>query len=1340
MADRVGPMTEKDAMTLILYYGREGFVRHMGKMCQSMLARRGEEPVFRFWYAFSVASEGNVGEALREYTKALSHGPAKNIQVAVNAAKIHAHKSMPRIDQAAVDSLKNDMMMVENDASDGAKLQLAAFYWLIGEHESAREWCQKAVEYSDEFLNGHGLMGWIHLSSGRPAHIEKSAADFAKALDPAFGGQKDDVDAGLGRVAYLRHKQQHAEAVEILNQLIASCKCDEVFKPVTVEKAKVLVETGDWEQAADVTQRLIHRDKENVQALMLVVLYLLVVECRFTVASHNLQELVRALEVHEPKTHRLYYYITKTVSRLSGGNSQIMQATLALITRACDLLPTSSDYHTERGYQLSIVGEWQRALEAFRQASQLDEGNIQALNGNIRCDLMLGKLDDAEQQLNFLNEIQVSTGRTADLCYLFALLQWRKHRDQEGSIRSLKEAVEIHSRDCQGRLPSYEFFEKFNPHFLLQIIREYLQHCPTEPVSPTDPPSQVTQLARKPLELLREHVPGNLEGMLLLARIDFIQNDLERAQASINHAIRTEPTFAEAHLLAAQIAFHQECYPQAQQALEQAMAEFEVRELPQYSLLKARLGAEQGHYDEALRDLTAALSHAKQITQGKRYRPLNVQDHVAIYLELAQVHLKQRNLTEAEAVINEAMHQFRTTKEEGRVVIAQAMIVAKKDVDNALGKLRSIAKDSPYFLKAKAQMAHIHLNLRNNKRAFAKCYEELVDACPTTGSYLFLGEAYMSIQEPEKAIAAFKKARQLDPGDAEMAVKIGRAHVTTHDYAEAVNYYKGAVQAEPNRLSLRHDLANLHWRLGNFQEAELELQESLHVRGESRTCEDLQTVQDNVKTMLLLAKVHKSAEEYKKASEALIKARVFQNTVLSKIRSEQPETMYQQRTIAANICYELGEYYREQKQLDKAVMFHNDALKQDETHDRAMLALAKLYRDKGELEGCELQANALLRVDPTNEEASMMLADLMFRKNKFEDATYHFQQLLEKKPGNYEALVLFIQLLRRSGRLFEAPRFLKAAEKAQRSRIDPGLHYAKGLYHRYTNNPRESLREFNQGRHPRDTHWSEKCTVNMIEIYLNPDQENFWNEPQEGEERKELSENTMWASKLLRDLDQSGGGDKQRRRILHAYVMIREGAIGKKRDELEKALATFYDIMTGEMGGVAANPDAATEKVNVPCLVGMATALQIMKQTPKARNHLKRVAKAPFTQEEAEDYERGWLLLSDIYIQGGKYDLAQELLKKCLQANKSCCRAWELMGLIYEKEQSYRDAADCYENAWRLVNESAPDIGYKLAFNYLKAKRFVNAIDVTQKVLQTHPQYPRIRKDILEKARSSLRP
>ena len=48
-------------------------------------------------------------------------------------------------------------------------------------------------------------------------------------------------------------------------------------------------------------------------------------------------------------------------------------------------------------------------------------------------------------------------------------------------------------------------------------------------------------------------------------------------------------------------------------------------------------------------------------------------------------------------------------------------------------------------------------------------------------------------------------------------------------------------------------------------------------------------------------------------------------------------------------------------------------------------------------------------------------------------------------------------------------------------------------------------------------------------------------------------------------------------------------------------------------------------------------------------------------------------------------------------------------------------------------------IGYKLAFNYMKAKRFADAIDVCHGVLAKYPNYPKIKKDILEKSRANLR-
>lgn len=71
-------------------------------------------------------------------------------------------------------------------------------------------------------------------------------------------------------------------------------------------------------------------------------------------------------------------------------------------------------------------------------------------------------------------------------------------------------------------------------------------------------------------------------------------------------------------------------------------------------------------------------------------------------------------------------------------------------------------------------------------------------------------------------------------------------------------------------------------------------------------------------------------------------------------------------------------------------------------------------------------------------------------------------------------------------------------------------------------------------------------------------------------------------------------------------------------------------------------------------LYGMAAAYMVLKQQPRARNQLKRLTKAPWNAEDGEDLEKSWLLLSDIFIQTGKYDMATEMLRRVLQYNKVC--------------------------------------------------------------------------------------
>lgn len=68
--------------------------------------------------------------------------------------------------------------------------------------------------------------------------------------------------------------------------------------------------------------------------------------------------------------------------------------------------------------------------------------------------------------------------------------------------------------------------------------------------------------------------------------------------------------------------------------------------------------------------------------------------------------------------------------------------------------------------------------------------------------------------------------------------------------------------------------------------------------------------------------------------------------------------------------------------------------------------------------------------------------------------------------------------------------------------------------------------------------------------------------------------------------------------------------------------------------------------------------------------------------------------------------------QRVLQHNRSCMKAYEYMGFIMEKEQSYRDAAYNYEQAWKFSSNTNPMIGRQ------KRKSFFPT-DSTSRISQT---------------------
>ncbi|KAF7482471.1 tetratricopeptide repeat protein 21B [Marmota monax] len=1316
-------MDSQGLKTLINYYCQERYFHHVLLVASEGMKKYGSDPVFRFYHAYGTLMEGNIQEALREFEAIKSK---QDVSLCSLIALIYAHKMSPNPDREAI--LESDARMKEQRKGAGQKALYHAglFLWHLGRHDKAREYVDRMIKISDGSSEGHVLKAWLDITRGKEPYAKKALRYFEEGLQDG-----NDIFALLGKAQCLEMRQNYSGALETVNQIIVNFPS---FIPAFVKKMKLQLTLQDWDQTVETAQRLLLQDNQNVEALRMLALYHLCREGDIEKASSKLENLGRALDAMEPQNAQLFYKMTIAFSRTCGRSQLILQKIQTLLEKSFSLSPQQSEFATELGYQMILQGKIKEALKWYKTAMTLNETSVSALVGFIRCQLIEGQLQDADQQLEFFSEIQQSIGKSAELTYLHAILAMKKNKQQEEVINLLNEVLDTHFSNLEDLPLGIQYFEKLNPDFLLEIITDYLNFCPMQPASPGQPLSPLLRRCTSVLEIIVRTVPGLLQAVFLVAKVKYLSGDIEAAYNNLQHCLEHSPSYADAHLLMAQVYLSQEKFKLCSQSLELCLSyNFNVRDYPLYHLIKAQSQKKMGEIAEAIKTLHMAMSLPGMKRTGASSKPkcknteVDTSHRLSIFLELVEVHHLNGEHHEAAKVLQDAIHEFSGTSEELRVTIANAdLALTQGDVERALNMLRNVTAEQPYFIEAKEKMADIYLKHRKEKMLYITCYREIAERIPSPRSFLLLGDAYMNIQEPEEAIVAYEQALNQNPKDGTLASKIGKALIKTHNYSKAITYYEAALKSGQQNY-LCYDLAELLLKLKWYDKAEKVLQHALA----HEPVNELSALMEDGRCQVLLAKIYSQMERPDDAITALQQARELQARVLKRVQMEQPDAVPAQKHLAAEICAEIAKHSVAQRDPEKAIKFYREALVHCETDSKIMLELARLYLAQGDPDACMRQCALLLQNDQDNEAATTMMADLMFRKQDYEQAVFHLQQLLERKPDNYMTFSRLIDLLRRCGKLEDVPRFFVMAEKRNsRAKLEPGFQYCKGLYLWFTGEPNDALRHFNKAR--KDSEWGQNALYNMIEICLNPDNETVGGEVFENldgdlgnstEKQESVQLAVRTAEKLLKELKPHTVHGHIQLRIMENYCLLAT----KQKSNVEQALNTFTKI-------------AASEKDNLPALLGMATAHMILKQIPKARNQLKRIAKMTWNPIDADDFEKSWLLLADIYIQSAKYDMAEELLKRCLHHNKSCCKAYEYMGYIMEKEQGYADAALNYEIAWKRGNQTNPAVGYKLAFNYLKAKRYVDAIDICHQVLEAYPSYPKIRKDILDKARSSLRP
>ncbi|XP_061698597.1 tetratricopeptide repeat protein 21B-like isoform X2 [Syngnathoides biaculeatus] len=1315
-------MENKDtAMALIRYYCNEKYFNHVADATATAQKKFRNEPVFGVFRAYGTLMQGQVQQAVAELDAIKDRS---DVSLCSLMALVYAEKKKTAPDRDVIRELETKIREDRKCTSPQGLYFAGLFLWLLGRNEKAREYTERMIKLSSGSKEGIILKAWIDVTCGKDDYAQKAGKYFDEGLK-----DRSDAFALMGKAQYFEYCQNYTGALDVVNKVIASFPG---FLPALIKKMTLFLNLQDWEQTTETAIRVLQTDTNNLDALHILTLHSLCINGDITESTKHLSNLIKSLDVQEPHNPDLAYRMSLVFSRICGRNAKVLEQVFKMVEKAFYVTQESSDLAAELGYIMVLQDKIKEAKKWYKKAMTLDEMSLTALTGIIWCQLIEGCLEEAEKDLEFLTEIQQTTGKSGEILYLLALVAIKKCHPQEEVTKLLKEAVETHFSTVHGLPLGVQYFQKLNLEFLLQIVKEYLSLCPTKPsIQGQSPVPQLRHCATL-LEAVVKIAPGLLQGVFLQAKVRYQSGDLDAAQSSLQHCLEQCPSHTDAHLLMAQIHLLRGNFTLCFQSLELCLSHnFEVREHPLYLLIKAQAKKKMGKLAEATQILQMAMSLPGVCRAGSsaksKYKKieLNSADCVSVFLELAEALRLSDKQQEAAKVMQEAINKFAGTPEELRVTIANVeLALLHGDTDLALNMLRNITHEQPYYIQAKEKMADIYLNHKKDKRLYVSCYREIVDKLPTPHTYVLLGEAYMQILEPEKAIEVYEHALKKTPEDGALVSKFGKFLVKTHYFDEALHYYEAALKTGQQNF-LRYDLAELLMRMKEYERCESVLHDALSQKPENGLC----ALADNCRYLMLLAKVQNRLDKAEEALTSLQRARDIQARVLKRVQVEQPDNFDFQKQLAAKICSEIAQHYTSQRVYDGAIESYKESLMHCETDHKVMLELAQIFLTLDDIDTCQEQCGVVLKIDKFNKDAILMLANLMLRKQDDEQADFHCQQLLESKPENFSIVSRLIDLLRKAGKLEEMPRFFERVDKQSTFiKFDPGFNYCKGLYFWYTGDTNAALHHFNQAR--KDTKWGQNAVHKMTEIYLNLNNDLMGVElcnldftagnPTEKLEMERVAVTT--AHQLLKEIKPETPGGHLKFRILENYCLMAT----KQKVNIEKALSVFTDILTNVQD-------------YLPALLGIAMVFMMLKQTPQARNQLKHIAKMTWNIVDADEFEKSWLLLANIYIHSGKYDLADDLLKRCLNHNKSCCKAYEYRGFIMEKEQAFRDAAFNYKLAWKYGNQFNPTVGYKLALNYLKAKQNFDAIDVCHKVLATHPNFSQIRKDILDKACAAVR-
>lgn len=170
------------------------------------------------------------------------------------------------------------------------------------------------------------------------------------------------MEALLGKAKVFEKGKKYENSLEVLSEVTV---CYPGFQPAIIEKAKIHIFNGDWDQAFEAITTVLAKDRTNVEALRLFVFYLLSRENDIEATLEKFDQLKDSMERNEGKNADLFYNISRLFARYCGRREVYLKKTTELLEVALSLQPENAFFHTEMGTQKAMLLQYSEAYNIF---------------------------------------------------------------------------------------------------------------------------------------------------------------------------------------------------------------------------------------------------------------------------------------------------------------------------------------------------------------------------------------------------------------------------------------------------------------------------------------------------------------------------------------------------------------------------------------------------------------------------------------------------------------------------------------------------------------------------------------------------------------------------------------------------------------------------------------------------------------------------------------------------------------------------------------------------------------------------------------------------------------